>query len=87
MKKVLATKFVTIFGQYREQAQREAIAIRSHGRTSGYFLSEEEYMEYMQLKASARKAYNVSELPDVTISALAIIEMDSAHDHFNSLID
>jgi len=84
---VPATKFVKNFGQYREQVQREAIAITSHGRTSGYFLSEHEYMEYLQLKANSRKAFNVSELPDQTINALATGEMDTTHDHLNSLMD
>jgi PHD/YefM family antitoxin component YafN of YafNO toxin-antitoxin module len=87
MIEVPATKFVKNFGQYREQVQREAIAITSHGRTSGYFLSEHEYMEYLQLKANSRKAYSVNELPEETISALATIKMDSSHDHLNSLMD
>jgi PHD/YefM family antitoxin component YafN of YafNO toxin-antitoxin module len=84
---VPATKFVKNFGQYREQVQREAIAITSHGRTSGYFLSEHEYMEYLQLKANSRKAFNVSELPDETINALATAQMDASHDHLNRLMD
>ncbi len=84
---VPATKFVKNFGQYREQVQREAIAITSHGRTSGYFLSEHEYMEYLQLKANSRKAFNVSELPDETINALATVQMDASLDHLNSLMD
>ena len=87
MLEVPATKFVKNFGQYRVQVQREAIAITSHGRTSGYFLSEHEYMEYLQLKANSRKAFNVSELPDQTINALATVQMDSTHDHLNSLMD
>ena len=87
MLEVPATKFVKNFGQYREQVQREAIAITSHGRTSGYFLSEHEYMEYLQLKANLRKAFNVSELPDETINSLATVQMDSTHDHLNHLMD
>ncbi|MEI8208331.1 MAG: hypothetical protein WCG16_03935 [Methylococcales bacterium] len=47
MPRVSASEFVKHFGQYKEQAQRESIAITSHGRTSGYFLSEHEYNEYM----------------------------------------
>jgi PHD/YefM family antitoxin component YafN of YafNO toxin-antitoxin module len=84
---VPATKFVKNFGQYREQVQREAIAITSHGRTSGYFLAEHEYMEYLQLKANSRKAFNISELPDETVNALATVQMDATQDHLNSLMD
>jgi PHD/YefM family antitoxin component YafN of YafNO toxin-antitoxin module len=87
MLEVPATKFVKNFGQYREQVQREAIAITSHGRTSGYFLSEHEYMEYLQLKANSRKAFNISELPEETINALATVQMDTTQDHLNSLMD
>ena len=43
MLQVTASEFVKHFGQYKEQAQRQAIAITSHGRTSGYFVSEHEY--------------------------------------------
>ncbi len=87
MIEVPATKFVKNFGQYREQVQREAIAITSHGRTSGYFLSEHEYMEYLHLKANSRKAYSVSELPEETIKSIETAQMDSSHNHLNSLMD
>lgn len=39
MLEVPATKFVKNVGQYKKQVQREAIAITSHGRTSGYFMT------------------------------------------------
>lgn len=83
---VSATDFVKNFGQYREQAQREVIAITSHGRTSGYFLSEHEYRELLA-RAGTRQAYHVSELPDETVAAIAQAEMNPAHDHLNALLD
>ncbi len=84
---VSATEFVKNFGQYKEQAQREVVAVTSHGRTSGYFLSEQEYREYQLTKASARRAYHVSELPAETVAAIAQAEMNPAHDHLNALLD
>ena len=87
MLEVPATEFVKNFGQYKERAQREAIAVTSHGRTSGYFVSEHEYLEYMLLKTRARQAYHVSELPEATISALVKAEMDPSHEHLNALMD
>lgn len=87
MLEVSATDFVKHFGQYRERVQREAIAVTSHGRTSGFFVSEEDYKEYLHLKASARKAYSISELPEDTIRLLASSAMDSSHDHLNALMD
>ena len=35
------------FGRYKEDAQREPIAITSYGRTSGYFVSAQEYAELL----------------------------------------
>jgi len=87
MLEVSATDFVKHFGQYRERVQREIIAITSHGRTSGYFVSEEEYKEYTLLKEQKRKAYSLSELPDTTLNALSTVEMNSQHDHLNALMD
>lgn len=87
MIEVSATEFVKNFGQYKERAQREAIAITSHGRTSGYFVSEHEYLEYMLLKSHARHAFHVSELPEETISAIAKAEMNPSHDYLNGLMD
>jgi len=87
MLEVPATKFVKNFGQYKEQVQREAIAITSHGRTSGYFVSEHDFKEYMLLKAHPRHAYHISELPEETISAIATAKMNLSHEQLNSLLD
>lgn len=84
---VSATEFAKHFGRYREEAQREPIAITSHGRTSGYFLSSHEFEEYQRLKAMARRAYHISELPDEIADAIERADMDSAHDHLNKLMD
>ena len=87
MLQVTASEFVKHFGQYKEQVQRQSIAITSHGRTSGYFLSEHEYNEYMMLKSRARQTYHVTELPSDTITAISQAKMNDAHDHLNSLMD
>jgi PHD/YefM family antitoxin component YafN of YafNO toxin-antitoxin module len=87
MIEVSATEFAKNFGRYKEKAQREIIAITSHGRTSGYFLSEHEYLEYMFLKAHSRHAYHISELPEETIAAITKAQMNPSHDHLNALMD
>jgi PHD/YefM family antitoxin component YafN of YafNO toxin-antitoxin module len=84
---VSATEFAKHFGRYREEAQREPIAITSHGRTSGYFLSSHEFEEYQRLKAMTPRAYHISELPDEIADAIEKADMDSAHDHLNKLMD
>ncbi len=83
MTEIPATEFAKNFGRYKELAQREPIAITSHGRTSGYFISEFEYREYMRLKERARRAYHISELPEETVAALENAHMDPAHDHLS----
>lgn len=84
---VSATEFAKHFGRYREEAQREPVAITSHGRTSGYFLSSHEFEEYQRLKALARRAYHISELPDEIADEIEKAEMDSAYDHLDKLMD
>jgi PHD/YefM family antitoxin component YafN of YafNO toxin-antitoxin module len=87
MVEIPATEFAKNFGRYKELAQREPVAITSHGRTSGYFISEFEYLEYVRLKERARRVYHISELPDETVAALENARMDPAHDHLNALLD
>jgi hypothetical protein len=87
MIEVPATVFAKHFGRYKEIAQREPVAITSHGRTTGYFVAEHEYAEYQRLKALSRRVYHVSELPGETIEALGSARMDAAHDHLNKLLD
>jgi PHD/YefM family antitoxin component YafN of YafNO toxin-antitoxin module len=87
MIEVPATEFAKNFGRYKELAQRESVAITSHGRTSGYFVSEQEYAEYQRLRAHARRAYHISELPETAVAALTEARMNPKHDHLNTLLD
>ena len=87
MKQISASDFARNFGQYREEVQREPVAVTSHGRTSGYFVSAAAFEEYQKLKAMARQAYRVSELPKSFIDSLAATRMNPAHDHLNALLD
>jgi PHD/YefM family antitoxin component YafN of YafNO toxin-antitoxin module len=87
MIEVPASEFAKHFGRYKDLAQREPVAITSHGRTTGYFMSEPEYVEYRRLKARARRVYHVSELPDRTLLTLASARMSPAHDHLDTLLD
>ena len=83
MIEVASTEFAKNFGRYKEIVQREPVAITSHGRTSGYFVSES---EYKKLRAQSRRVYHVSELPDATIAALANAAMDPEHNHLDVLM-
>ena len=87
MLEVTASQFVKHFGEDKEKVQRQPTAITSHGRTSGYFVSQHEYDEYLKLKSQARQVYRLDDLPDTTIDALSKAEMNTEHNHLNALIN
>ena len=87
MSTVAATEFARNFGRYREEAQREAVAVIAHNRVAGYFLSARDYDEYQQLKARAPKALGVEELDADTLKALAASRMDPRHAPLDVLLD
>ena len=87
MKQIPASEFARNFGQYREAVQREPVAVTSHGRTTGYFVSAVAFDEYQKLKAMARRAYRVSDLPKSFVESLAATRMNPAHDHLNALLE
>lgn len=87
MTQVAATEFARNFGRYREEAQREPVAVVAHNRVTGYFLSARDYEEYQRLKAAAPTALAVEELDAATLRALAASRMDPRHDRLDALID
>ena len=87
MVRVTATEFARNFGRYREEAQRAPVAITSHGRTTGYFLSPHEFAELERLRAYERRAHRIEELPDDLFEAIMNSRMYPRHDHLNELLD
>lgn len=87
MTQVAATEFARNFGRYREEAQREAVAVVTHNRVTGYFVSAHEYEELLRIKALAPVALGVEELSDADLKALAGSRMDPRHDDLNRLMD
>jgi hypothetical protein len=84
---VPATEFARNFGRYREEAQHEPVAVQSHGRITGYFLSAREFRNYQRLKEREGEALAVGELDEATVAAIREIKMDSRHDALNALLD
>jgi PHD/YefM family antitoxin component YafN of YafNO toxin-antitoxin module len=84
---VPASEFAKNFGRYKEAAQREPVAITSHGRISGYFVSEHEYQELQRLRKFERRVYRIKELPAEIAEAIEASKMDPKHDHLNALLD
>lgn len=87
MLKVPSSEFSKNFGKYREAALREPVAVTSHERVTGYFVSSDEYEEYIRLKKQMPKALAIEELSEETIQALAKTKMNSRHKHLNELLD
>ncbi len=87
MREVPATEFARNFGQYREIAQREPVAVTSHGRAMGYFISAVEFEEMQRLKAFARRSRAVADLTRAEIDQMTAGRMDAEHDHLNALLD
>jgi prevent-host-death family protein len=87
MREVPATEFTRNFGQYREIAQREPVAVTSHGRPTGYFISPVEFEEMQRLKAYVRRSRAVADLTEQEIDQIAASRMAPEHDHLNALLD
>ena len=87
MREVPATEFTRNFGRYREIAQREPVAVTSHGRATGYFVSVIEFEELQRIKAFARRSRAVVNLSQEEIEQMAAGRMSPEHDHLNALLD
>lgn len=85
-KTVPASEFTRNFGRYRMRAQREAVAVSSHGQITGYFVGAEEYEEFRRFRES-RQSFATAELPAQKVKAIAASRMDARHKHLDSLLD
>ena len=87
MREVPSTEFTRNFGVYREIVQREPVAVLSHGRPTGYFISAIEYQEFQRLKALSRRSIMTVDLTENEIAQIAATRMSPEHDHLNSLLE
>jgi prevent-host-death family protein len=86
MKTVAASEFSRNFGQYQRQAQREPVAVTSHGSPTGYFISAADFEEFQRLQAEQRRAYHPSELPKHLQKAIRNAKMDRRHARLDELL-
>ncbi|HJU16787.1 MAG TPA: hypothetical protein VJ770_09995 [Stellaceae bacterium] len=54
LKTIPVSEFVRNFGLYRMKAQREVIAVTSHGQITGYFIGPVDYEEFQRFQESLR---------------------------------
>lgn len=87
MREVPATEFTRNFGLYREIVQREPVAVTSHGRPTGYFVSSVEFEALQRYKAMVERSFATAELPEEEVREIAAGRMSPAHDHLNALLD
>ena len=87
MRSIRATEFVRNFAQIQHDIRREAIAVTSHGRTTGVLISPEDFAEFESLRAKARQSLRVGELPDNAVQGLRETAMDPRHSPLNDLMD
>lgn len=83
---VPASEFTRNFGRYRMRAQREPIAVSSHGEITGYFVAPDEFEEFRRFKES-RRSFATAELPDDKVNAIATSRMDKRHAHLDAILD
>lgn len=83
---VPASEFTRNFGRYRMQAQREPVAVSSHGQVTGYFVGPDDYEEFRRFREQ-RHAFATENLSDDKIKAIAASRMDPRHPHLDALLD
>jgi len=83
---VTASEFTRNFGRYQMLAQREPVAVTSHGRTTGYFIAAEDYEAFKRFKES-RRSFATAELSDEKAKAIVSSRMDAKHAHLDTMLD
>jgi hypothetical protein len=83
---VPASEFTRNFGRYRMRAQREVVAVSSHGRITGYFVGPDEYEEFKRFQEN-RRSFATAELPEEKVEAIGTSRMDARHAHLNDMLD
>ena len=83
---VPASEFTRNFGRYQMLAQREPVAVTSHGRTTGYFIAADDYEAFKRFRES-RLSFATGELPEKKANAISASRMDARHDHLDAMLD
>ncbi len=83
---VPASEFTRNFGRYRMRAQRETIAVSSHGEITGYFIGPEEYEELRRYRDS-RRSFVTADLPAEKVAIIGASRMDARHRHLDAMLD
>jgi PHD/YefM family antitoxin component YafN of YafNO toxin-antitoxin module len=83
---VPASEFTRNFGRYQMLAQRQPVAVTSHGRTTGYFIAAEDYEAFKRFKDD-RRSFATAELSEEKANAISASRMDARHAHLDAMLD
>jgi hypothetical protein len=83
---VPASEFTRNFGRYRTLAQREAVAVSSHGSITGYFVAPDEFEEFRRFKQH-RRSFATAEFAEDKVQAIGTSRMDSRHAHLDAILE
>jgi prevent-host-death family protein len=83
---VPASEFTRNFGRYQMLAQREPVAVTSHGRTTGYFVAAADYEAFKRFRET-RRSFATVELPEDKADAIRASTMDPRHGHLDAMLD
>jgi hypothetical protein len=83
---VPASEFTRNFGRWRLRAQREAVAVSSHGEITGYFVGTHEYEEFRRFRDS-RRSFATADLPAEKVEAIRASRMDARHAPLDAMLD
>jgi hypothetical protein len=83
---VPASEFTRNFGRYRMRAQREPVAVSSHGQITGYFVAADEYEEFKRFREN-RRSFATAELPEEKVEAIRGSRMDARHAPLDKMLD
>jgi hypothetical protein len=81
-----ASEFIRNFDRYRMLAQREAVAVSSHGSITGYFVAPNEYEEFLRY-TQHRRSFATATLSDERAHAIAASRMDERHADLDGLLE
>jgi PHD/YefM family antitoxin component YafN of YafNO toxin-antitoxin module len=81
-----ASEFTRNFGRYQILAQRDPVAVTSHGRTTGYFIAAEDYEAFKRFKES-RRSFATVDLSEEKARAISASRMDERHAHLDAMLD
>ena len=73
-------------GRYQMLAQREPVAVTSHGRTTGYFIAAEDYEAFKRFR-EFRRSFATVELSEEKAHAISASRMDARHAQLDAMLD